>query len=443
MRILLINYSNDNSAAESWFPLGLGYIASGLRKIPQIEVEILDLNILHDDSLLKTYLDSWAWDIIGLSFIGGYWQYRQFKELIKIINEHPRREKIYVMAGGHLFAPDPDYFIWQFGIDCVVIGDGENIKDAIVRQPKGVYHAKALDIDAIPWPAYGLFDISHYRNLRMPNCSKTDYCFPILSSRGCPYHCNFCYRLDKHVRVRHVDALVEELKYLKAMYHISYFAFADELLMMNERRAIEVSEALMPLGVKWDCNGRLNYAKPEVLKVMKRAGCVFLNFGIEAFDDNVLRKMHKNLDCDTIVKGVEATLGAGISPGLNLIWGNIGDSAETLRKAVDFLVRFDDQAQLRTIRPVSPYPGSQLFEEAVRRGLIRDTEDFYERVHTNSDLFTCNFMDISLEQAYAELHKANQTLMLNYFNCTKQKYEQQMHELYVNHNSNFRGYRSR
>lgn len=443
MRILLVNYDNQNSAAESWLPQGLGYIASGLRKIPEAQVSVLDLNIVHDNQVLKTWLDLHEWDIIGLSFIGGYWQYRQFKELIGIINTHPRRRHLYVIAGGHLFAPNPGYFIDKFGIDCVVIGDGENIREVIEKQPRGLYFPKSLDIDAIPWPAYDLFDISHYRLLRMPNCSKTDYCLPVLSSRGCPFRCNFCYRMDKHVRLRHLTALVEELRFLIKTYRISYFAFADELLMMNEDRAIEVAEALMPLGVKWDCNGRLNYAKPEVLQAMKQAGCVFINYGIEAFDDRVLRNMHKRLDCDTIVKGVEATLAAGISPGLNLIWGNIGDNSATLSQAVDFLLKYDDMAQLRTIRPVTNYPGSALFDESIKRGLVENIEDFYENKHINSDLFTSNFMEMSTEQAYAELNKANATLVFNYFNKLKIKYLEQLHSLYINHDSSFRGFRSR
>jgi anaerobic magnesium-protoporphyrin IX monomethyl ester cyclase len=442
MRTLLVNYDNQNSAAESWFPQGLAYIASNLRKL-QIPVSILDLNVLHDNQTLKTCLDLWEWDVIGLSFIGGYWQYKQFKELIGIINSHKRRNKMYVMVGGHLFAPEPSYFINKFGIDCVVIGDGENIKEVIEKQPRGLYFPKTVDIDAIPWPAYDMFDISHYRLLRMPNCSKTDYCLPVLSSRGCPFRCNFCYRLDKHVRVRHISALIDELKFLIRSYQISYFAFADELLMMSEKRALEVAEALMPLNIKWDCNGRLNFAKPEVLKAMKQAGCVFINYGIEAFDDEVLKKMNKRLDCDTIVKGIEATLAAGISPGLNLIWGNLGDNVETLGKAVDFLLRYDDHAQLRTIRPVTPYPGSQLFDECKKRGLVDDVEDFYERKHTNSDLFTVDLMGIGLEAAYQVLHAANKRLLDRYFQEKQASYSKQLKELYLHRDSTFRGWRQR
>jgi radical SAM superfamily enzyme YgiQ (UPF0313 family) len=96
-----------------------------------------------------------------------------------------------------------------------------------------------------------------------------------------------------------------------------------------------------------------------ILATMKRAGCVFINYGIEALDDTVLANMNKKLTVAQIIKGVENTIAEEIHPGLNVIWGNIGDIAETLREGVDFIIKYTTHAQLRTIRPVTPYPGSR------------------------------------------------------------------------------------
>jgi radical SAM superfamily enzyme with C-terminal helix-hairpin-helix motif len=70
---------------------------------------------------------------------------------------------------------------------------------------------------------------------------------------------------------------------------------------------------------------------------------------------------------------------------LNIIFGNIGDNKRTLNKGVEFLLKYDDGAQIRTIRPLTPYPGSPLYCYATEKGLLKDAEDFYENKHTNSD----------------------------------------------------------
>jgi radical SAM superfamily enzyme YgiQ (UPF0313 family) len=277
----------------------------------------------------------------------------------------------------------------------------------------------------------------------MPHIESTEFCLPILSSRGCPYSCTFCYRLDKHVRLRPLEDLDDEVRYLKRVYNISYFAFADELVMHSPHRTAEICDVMGKYKVKWDCNGRLNFAKKDLLKEMKDAGCVFINYGIEALDDHVLKLMKKSLDVDTIIKGVEETLRVGISPGLNILWGSPGDDVGTLEKAISFLLRYDDHAQLRTIRPVTPYPGSQLYDDAVNKGLISDIRDFYENKHINSDLFTCNFMDIPLEEANKELLQANQILIQRYFNRQLGNCLQQAEDLYMKQDSTFRGFRQR
>ena len=84
-----------------------------------------------------------------------------------------------------------------------------------------------------------------------------------------------------------------------------------------------------------------------------------------------MKTMNKKLTVEQIIKGIEATLTAGISPGFNIIFGNIGENADTLRAGMDFLLKYDDHSQLRTIRPVTPYPGSELYYYAIKKGLLK------------------------------------------------------------------------
>jgi len=249
--------------------------------------------------------------------------------------------------------------------------------------------------------------------------------------------------MDKGFRPRSNESIIEEISLLKKKYGINYIAFGDELLMSSTERTISLCNDFIKarLEIKWDCNGRLNYAEPEVLKLMKKAGCVFINYGIEAMDDQVLKNMKKGLTIKQIIKGIEATLESGISPGFNIIFGNIGDNGETLRKGVEFLLKYDDGSQMRTIRPVTPYPGSPLYYYAIERGLLKDCEDFYENKHINSDLLAVNFTAMSDQEFHQSLLEANTALLTNYFHKRLAATLEQTKKLYLQKDAGFRGFR--
>jgi hypothetical protein len=98
-------------------------------------------------------------------------------------------------------------------------------------------------------------------------------------------------------------------------------------------------------------------------------------------------------------------------------------------------------SELRTIRPVTPYPGSMLFEFAVKQGLIKDVEDFYENKHINSDLLTVNFTEMSNDEIYQCLASANRRLFLSYQDKLHQRFHRSIDSLYIDKNVSFRGFR--
>jgi radical SAM superfamily enzyme YgiQ (UPF0313 family) len=460
MRILLVAYDNDSYI--HFFPLGLAYIASVLKK-EGYDITVYSQDKEHyPDEHLTWYLDNNLFDIIGIGVIGGYYQYHKLLKLSEAINRSKSRP--FFVIGGHGPSPEPEYFLNKTGADVVVIGEGEM---TILELVKAVEDGRPLngilgiafrenekiivnerrplikDIDTIPWPAYDLFPIEYYRLMREPHTNPSDFLMPLLSGRGCIFKCNFCYRMDEGFRPRSADAIVDEIKFLQISYGITYIEFADELLMSSVKRTIELCEAFLRanLKFKWFCSGRLNFAKPDVLKLMKRAGCVFINYGIEAMDDQILKNMNKALTTDIVIKGIEATLNAGISPGFNIIFGNIGENRNTLSKGVNFLLQYDDGAQRRTIRPVTPYPGSALYYYAIEKKLLKDCEDFYENKHLNSDLLSVNFTEMTDDEFYVALLEANTTLLRNYYQKQFDSVILQVQDLYVKKNYKFRGFR--
>ncbi len=462
MRVLLVVY--DNGSHIHQFPQGLAHIAKILM-LEGYEVEIYSQDVHHyADEHLKQKLDEEKYDVVGLSLIAGYYQYRKLLKLSDVINKSKNRP-LYII-GGHGPSPDPEYFLKKTGADMIVMGEGEETAKELFhaidnKEPLsgilGIAYKDGdeviinkerpliQDIDSLPLPAYELFDISHYRILPaiMPGSEPTDFVMPVLSGRGCTFKCNFCYRMDKGFRPHSAERIIENISLLQNDYGINYISFADELLMSSVRRTEELCHAFMKSGLrfKWACNGRLNYAKLDLLKLMKKAGCLFINYGIEAMDNQILKNMDKALTTDQVTKGVEATLQAGISPGLNILFGNIGENRETLRKGVDFLLKYDDGVQMRTIRPVTPYPGSPLYYHAIEKGFLKDCEDFYENKHTNSDLMAVNFTELSDEEFYQALYEANMMLLDNYIARRQKRNSATLKKLYIERDSSFRGFR--
>lgn len=459
MKALLVVYDNDSHI--NYFPLGIGYLAAAIRD--QHEVHIYNQDIHHyPEPHLTEYLDNNDFDFVGLSFIGGYYQYHKAVKIAQAINASKNRP--FFMVGGHGPAPEPEFFMRKLGADAVGIGEGEEtLKEVLAtleakRSLADVRGIAYMDgevahvnprrelikcVDSIRHPAYDLFPMELYRLSQFPHMKRSDFALPMLSGRGCPFECNFCFRLDKGFRPRSNESIIEEIKLLQKDYAITYIAFFDELLMSSEERVTSFCESLLKanLGIRWDCNGRLNYAKPDLLKLMKKAGCVFVNYGIECVDDTVLKRMHKALTVRQIVSGIEATLDAGLSPGLNIIFGNHGENRETLQRGVDFLLKYDDGAQLRTIRPVTPYPGCELYYDAIKAGKIVNCQDFYDNKHTNSDLLSVNFTELSDDDFYDALRRANGQLLENYIERQRVHNRDVLDGLYLKKNANFRGFR--
>lgn len=463
LKVLFVIY--DNGSYDHVFPMGFGALAAILKRDGH-EITLWNQDMHHyPDDQLRVYLDENKFDVVVFSLIAGYYQYQKMKSLSKAINNSKNRP-FYIM-GGYGPTPEPEFFLKKSGCDVVCMGEGEitisKLMDAIgnktpLKNVPGIAwieNGKLMktdraplvhDLDSLPPIPYEIFPMHYYRMLRMPKVKATDFVFPLMSARGCSFKCTFCYRMDPGYRMRTPGPLLDEVERLYKDYGVTYIAFQDDLLMssVEHTEAVCLEFLKRKLPVRWNCCGRLNYCSEELLQLMKDAGCTFINYGIESMDQKVLNNMKKGLRPEMIVQGIEDTLKVGISPGLNFIFGNKGDNKETIKKAVDFMVKYDDFAAKRTIRPVTPYPGSPLYYDAIKLGLLdkdNPAEDFYERKHLNSDLIACNFTELSDEEFYECLRWANSTLMKNYFDRQKTSTLAQIDHLYDSKDVTFRGFR--
>jgi radical SAM superfamily enzyme YgiQ (UPF0313 family) len=445
VRICLINYDNGSHLAQP--PHHIAYLRAAATNAGAT-VSVIDMGLHHhSDKALALELTLHCPDVVGFGCIGGYWQYQQMLRVARVVNEHQHRSRLRFVLGGHMPAADPEWALRVTGADSVVVGDGEAAMQVLAR---------GGTVDRIArfgrWPNYlrpEWWDARVYRLQRYPRVGTTQFAMPVLSARGCPFSCSFCFRMEPGHMPYPTESVMNEIGWLHEWYDVSYINFDDELLMSSDARIQELCEAILrlPFRIDWMCNGRLNRATPANLELMRRAGCVFVNYGVEALDDGVLEQMNKHLTVSQIHAGVQSTIKAGISPGLNVMWGNPGDTVETLQRLVAFLHIYDDGAQLRTIRPVTPYPGTALFARAVAEGRLRDTADFYERAHVNSDLPSVQWATtddgswMSNDEFCDHLHAANARLLLKRREAIEREHNQQLRRLYGEKDATFRGWR--
>lgn len=123
MRILMVVYDNDSYTTE--FPMGLAYLASAARNAGH-QVSVYQQDIFHwPDEHLTNWLDEHEYDVVEVSVIGGYYQYKKLLSLSKAINASKNRSQFKYTIGGHGPAADPEYFLRKTGADIVGSGEGE------------------------------------------------------------------------------------------------------------------------------------------------------------------------------------------------------------------------------------------------------------------------------------------------------------------------------
>jgi len=132
--------------------------------------------------------------------------------------------------------------------------------------------------------------------------------------------------MERGIRFRSIENVLEEMKILKQKYGITYFQFQDELFIFSKKRALDFYQGFKKnnLKIKFYCQARVDIFDEETAICLKESGCQFLNFGMESSDQNVLNLMKKNTTVEQNIKAAEIARKVDIGLGLNFIWGNNG-----------------------------------------------------------------------------------------------------------------------
>ncbi|MBI4699205.1 MAG: B12-binding domain-containing radical SAM protein, partial [Nitrospirae bacterium] len=193
------------------------------------------------------------------------------------------------------------------------------------------------------------------------------------SSRGCPHKCGFCYNVYFHknvCRVKSTEKVRAELVKLKAL-GVNKMTFYDDTFLAGRKEMIEgICDLLRELNFKWIANVRINTFNPELLRKFEDSGCVYLFFGVESPDDEVLKYIRKGQNRRMIDEGIEVVSKGNIKTLYSLLIGLPNETEEQLSRTLNFAdeIRRRHPGAEVPIQPYVPLPGTLLYEEAVKAG---------------------------------------------------------------------------
>jgi radical SAM superfamily enzyme YgiQ (UPF0313 family) len=264
------------------------------------------------------------------------------------------------------------------------------------------------DLDDLPMPAWDLlpgFPASYppaiYDYPRGPVAT-------IAASRGCPFHCKFCDTSTFGARVRAYSPakVVEMIEHLHARWGVRHIMFVDDLFLASRTRVTEFCKRLIATGLRisWTCTARVDTVKPEVLALMKQAGCWEISFGLETGSDELLVKMDKQARVARSEQAVSWTHAAGIRTKGLFMLGYPGETPETIRATRDFARRIP--MHIMNLSKFTPYPGSPIYVDLYGEKI---RPDHWKKM--NGMNFTFAPEGITIE----ELDRAYQGLLVGFY----------------------------
>jgi len=369
-------------------------------------------------------------DMIG--FGGMITRFRIIRELARSLRE--LIPGVFMIAGNSGASTLPQLYLSSCRLDAIVKGEGEvtvvELADRVASSQdwKGVPGLCYLDdegelkcsptrelireIDSLPRPAWEFFPVMRYVQSMDHRDQKVRH-MEVVASRGCPYNCTYCYRIyGRNVRRRTPESIVSEIEELIERFGIEYTGFPDDLFTSDRSFVLEICKLLKERtpGLKWSCLGRVNTVDREMLEAMRDAGCDWISYGIESGSDEMLRIMGRGVTAEQCLKAIELTRAVGIHAEGSLMIGMFGETQETVQETLEFCRRADIVGPLLFI---TPYPGTAIYEQALREDRIDDIEGFVENMNAADNLLV-NLTDMSDEQLIHLRETARRSMMKGY-----------------------------
>ncbi len=382
MRIAFIG-PKWNELVNAYPSLGLGYLAAVAEQEGH-ECRIFDFGLRPNRPMSEDVQDVIDFKPDLVSFTSMTTSYASVEESAALLKE---ALGVTTIIGGPHATTLPEDTLRNPHLDFLIYGEGEEVFQDFLRglssgannwgDMRGLWYKQdgevisggerelIKDLDALPFPARHLFELDKYP-LYAPNGEPM---VTVLSSRGCPWNCSFCFKgiVGRTYRQRSPESITAELQHVIDNYGVRNFYFIDDLFTIDVRRLEKIMDHFIDqkMDVRWRCLARVDRVNPDLLKKMYQAGCRQVHYGIESGNEEVLKRTAKHIRLDQVRDAVKWTADAGIHSKGYFILGLPGDTTETMSETIEFAASLDLSEAMFSI--ATPMPGTQLWSELVRR----------------------------------------------------------------------------
>jgi radical SAM superfamily enzyme YgiQ (UPF0313 family) len=260
------------------------------------------------------------------------------------------------------------------------------------------------DLDSIPFPAHHLMPLESLKR-------DGKILFPLISSRGCVFWCDFCSTVrmfGRGYRMRSPKNVVDEMQLIHDKYGVKQVTFYDDAFTVDRNRVLKICEELhsRKLDMMWDCGTRVDMVDCELMKTMRSAGCFAVWLGVESGSEAILGAMNKRIKLDQTRVAYKTAHEVGLMTIANVVLGFPGETEKTARETIRFVKELnpDDVG----FYVATPYPGTPMYEEVKKNDWLRVTD--FDRYDTAGPTFETP--SLSMETLAKLRYKAYQDFYL-------------------------------
>jgi anaerobic magnesium-protoporphyrin IX monomethyl ester cyclase len=376
-------------------PLGILFIAAVLEKnnLP-VRVTASDVLSLKKTDILQAIRDYDA-DTVGLSITTEN-RFEIFDLLKAIKREFP--QKLLIVGGPHATMAGMDMMTHIGAIDLAVVGEGERtileiadwhaagadrrelarIKGIIFRRDGQVFFSGPRpmieNLDPLPFPAKHLIPMDRY-DFKWPVDDRLLRATNIITSRGCPFNCNFCptpFTWGRQVRGYSPGRVVDEIRWNRDTFGAEVLWFFDDTFNYNVRRTEELCRMIIKekIGIRFVAEVRIDILSRDLLALMREAGVQYISFGVEAGSERVRRDIiHKNITNAQVFQTVEWARQLDIKATAFFIFSHPSETWTEARESLGFIDQIKDKADI-TVSILHIYPGTELETYAKEKKLL-------------------------------------------------------------------------